>query len=75
MENVGYWVKQEKGKEADTLIYIIAHPNAEAAAKSWDAFRKDPDWLKARTESEKDGKIVEKIESVFMDPVDFSKLK
>jgi hypothetical protein len=31
--------------------------------------------VKARTESEKDGKIVEKVDSVYMDPVDYSALK
>jgi len=72
MTNVGYWVPRE---QPNTLIYILAYPNKEAAAKAWAAFRADPDWVKARTESEKDGKIVEKMESVYMDAVDFSKLK
>jgi len=76
IQNIGYWVPQDEDKgKSTTLIYIVAHPNKEAAAKAWAAFRADPDWVKARTESEKDGKIVEKLESVYMDPVDFSKLK
>jgi hypothetical protein len=76
IQNIGYWVPADtdKGKET-TLIYILAHPSREAADKAWKAFREDPDWVKARTESEKGGKIVEKAESVFMDPVDFSKMK
>ena len=28
----------------DTLIYVVKHASREAAAKSWDAFRKDPAW-------------------------------
>lgn len=75
MENIGYWVPQDPEKSKNTLIYILAHPSKEAAAKSWAGFRADPDWVKARTDSEKDGKIVEKVESEFLDPVDFSKLK
>ena len=72
MTNIGYWVPKDK---PNTLIYILSFPDAESAKKSWDAFRKDPVWIKARTESEASGKIVERVESVYMTPADFSKLK
>ena len=35
----------------------------------------NPDWIKARDASEANGKIVEKIESVFMNATDFSLIK
>jgi hypothetical protein len=74
MENVGYWTPI--GKEGETrLIYILAHNSSEAAKKSWQGFRDDPVWRKARDASEAEGKIVEKVESVFLRPTDFSKLK
>jgi hypothetical protein len=74
MENVGYWTPE--GKDGQTkLIYIVAHRGPEAAQKSWKDFRDDAVWKKVRDESEKDGKIVEKVESVYMKPTDFSKLK
>jgi hypothetical protein len=74
MENVGYWTPV--GKEGETrLIYILAHNGPEAAKKSWQGFRDDPDWQKVRDASEADGKIVEKVESVFLKTTDFSKLK
>jgi hypothetical protein len=72
MQNIGYWVPKET---PNTLIYIVAHKSQDAAKASWDAFRKDPVWLKAREASEAQGKIVDKVTTVFMDPVDFSKLK
>ena len=72
MTNVGYWVPKEK---PNTLVYILAHKSEAAAKASFDAFRKDPDWVKARDASEAAGKIVVKVESVFMDPTDFSKMK
>jgi len=53
----------------------LSHQSPEAAKKSWDAFRADPVWVKAKTESEASGPIVEKVESVFMTPTDFSKMK
>jgi NIPSNAP len=75
MTNIGYWVPEDEPKSKNTLIYILAFPNRDAAKKSWDAFRNDPDWKKAQAESEASGKIVTKVDSVYMDPTDFSKLK
>lgn len=75
MTNIGYWVPQDEPKSKTTLIYILAHKSREEAKKSWDTFRADPDWIKARDASEANGKIVEKLESVFMTPTDFSKMK
>ncbi len=72
MTNVGYWVPRE---QPNTLIYVMSYPSRDAATKSWDAFRKDPDWITARTASETNGPIVVKVVSVFMDPTNFSALK
>lgn len=72
MTNVGYWVPKDK---PNTLIYLLAHKSPEAAKASWDGFRKDPVWLKARDASEASGKIVQKVESVYLEPTDFSKMK
>lgn len=75
MRNIGYWVAADEPASKDTLIYIVSHKNREAAKASWDAFRKDPDWIKAKTESEANGAIVDNVKSVFMTSTDFSKLK
>jgi len=73
---VGFWTPQdqEKGK-GDTLVYMLSYPSREAATASWKAFQADPDWQKARSESEKDGKLVRKVDSVFLDPTDYSPIK
>ena len=75
MTNVGYWVPMDGEKANNTLIYILAHKSKEAAAASFKAFGADPEWQKARDESEKGGKIVQKVESVFLKPVDYSAIK
>jgi hypothetical protein len=75
MTNIGYWVPQDSPASQNTLIYLLAHPSREAAKKNWDAFRNDPEWQKVQKESEANGKIVSKVESVFMDPADFSPIK
>lgn len=74
MESIGYWVPQDE-RSGNTLIYILAHPSREAADKNWKAFQDDPEWKKVAAESEKDGKIVQKVDRVWMDPTEFSKLK
>src|SRR3569832_982448 len=66
MKNIMYWTPTDEKTANNTLIYVIWHASPEAAKKSWDGFRADPEWHKARDESEKDGKIVAKVESVYM---------
>jgi len=76
MESIGYWIPQDLEKSKTTLIYIIAHPSREAAAKNWKEFAADPEWKKVAAASEANGKILAKApESVFMDPADFSQIK
>jgi hypothetical protein len=75
MTNIGYWTPVEEPEAENTLIYVLAYPSREAAKKSWDAFRNDPEWQKARTESEAQGPIVSKVESVFLNATDYSPLK
>jgi hypothetical protein len=75
IESVGYFVPQDGERSKNTLIYILVHPSREAATKNWADFVADPEWKKVAAESETNGKIVEKIDSVFMSPTEFSQLK
>jgi hypothetical protein len=75
MTNVGYWSPQDAPLAENTLVYILSHENREAATRSWDAFRKDPEWVKVQTASEVNGKLVAKVESIFMDATDYSPMK
>lgn len=75
MTNIGYWMPQDDPLSENTLIYILAFPSREAAKQSWDAFRADPEWQKARAASEADGRLTVNVESIFADPADFSPLK
>lgn len=76
MEFVGFWIPTDANKGADnTLVYILAHKSREAAKKSWDGFRNDPAWKKAQQESEANGKLVTKVESVFLGATDYSPIK
>ena len=59
----------------NTLIYVISHASREQAKANWAAFSADPEWQKISADSQKDGKIVERVESVFVDATDYSPLK
>lgn len=72
IRNEMYWIPAEGDRKNDTLIYIVSHESMEAAKKSWDAFRNDPEWHKVRDASEKDGKIVAKVDAVYMNLTDYS---
>ena len=43
--------------------------------KNWADFNADPEWQKVSKESEMNGKIVAKVESVYMDATDYSPIK
>jgi hypothetical protein len=72
MQLVGYWIPIDK---PDVLTYVLAYPSRAAAIKSWADFRTDPDWNTARAASEADGPIVQRVESVYMSPTDYSPMK
>jgi len=72
MKSVAYWLPTDEPLKGRTLIYILKHPSREAATANWKSFHDDPEWIKVSTESEKNGKLVEKIDSTFMTLTDFS---
>lgn len=72
MKNVIYWTPADK---ENTLVYVVAHKNREAADKSWQGFRDDPEWKKVFAESRKDGPIVTKVEKQYLSPTDYSPMK
>jgi hypothetical protein len=76
IEIVGFWTPQDdKDGKGEKLVYLIAFPSREAAKKAWQEFRDDPEWQKVYSESHKDGVLVKKVDSVFLDPTDYSPIK
>lgn len=75
-EPVGFWIPQDPPRSENTLVYILAFPDRETARAKWDAFFKDPKWVKDRADfMAKHGKILDNLDSQFISPVDFSPLK
>ena len=70
MENVGYFTPIDNTN--NLLIYVLGHASRDAAKKSFAAFGADPEWKAAQKASEANGKLVNKVESYFMQATDFS---
>jgi hypothetical protein len=73
---IAYWVPaKDDPKSKDTFIYIVEHASREAATKNWADFDSDPTWKQVKSDSEKDGPLVKKVDSTFMDALPFSPMK
>jgi hypothetical protein len=75
MTIIGFWSPTDEKQAENKLYYILAYPTKEDADKSWKAFREDPDWIAAKKASETDGTLVSKVESIYMNPTDYSPMK
>jgi hypothetical protein len=75
MTVIGFWSPTDVQLGQRKLFYLLAFPSQEAAVKSWAEFLVDPEWEAVKVASEKDGRLVEKIESVYLSPTDYSPLK
>ena len=75
MTNVIYLAPTDAPLSENTLVYLISHQSREAAKASWDAFRNDPEWKKVSAESQVNGSIVSKVDSIFLRATDYSPLK
>jgi hypothetical protein len=63
------------GESNQDLSYLLEWKDLAERERVWAAFMGDPDWLKARAESEKNGPIVAQITNSILAPTAYSKLK
>jgi len=75
MTIIGFWSPYDSKQADEKMVYILAFPSKDAAAKSWKDFQNDPDWKTAKANSEKNGPIVAKVDSLFLNPTDYSPIK
>lgn len=74
IKNIGYWTSNI-GDYSNRLIYIVAFESVEQRERAWAAFGADPDWQKARRESEVDGVLTTRTFNTLLKPTDYSPLK
>lgn len=75
MTNIGYFTPQDAPLAENTLVYLLAHESREAAEASWQAFIADPEWQEVYRDSRADGPIIDSLESIFMNPTDYSQIR
>ena len=72
MHEVAFWVPVEGDIPANTLVYLMRHKSLDAAKASWAKFSADPEWVRVKAETEKDGAFVAKHDVTFLKLTDFS---
>jgi hypothetical protein len=75
MPAIFYGVGAEEPRSKDTFIYVLSHQSRESARKSWAGFVADPAFRAAQQKADVGGRAVAKIETIFLNPTDFSPLK
>ena len=75
MSNIVYLSPMDAPAAENQLVYLLAHKSRDAAKASWAAFANDPEWKKVSSESQVNGRIVAKVDSVFLTATDYSPLK
>jgi hypothetical protein len=74
IKQAGFWTTLIGGSNQD-LHYLLAWESLADREKKWNAFFSDPEWQKARAETEKDGAIVASVENHILQPTSFSSVK
>ena len=73
MRNVAYWNEQPSQQAPEgRVVYILAYPSRAARDADWQAFGADSEWRAVVARTEADGKLVTKVESIFMTMTDYS---
>ena len=74
IRQVGFWTTLV-GTSNQDLTYLLEWKDLAERERVFSGFMSDPEWQKARGESEKNGPIVASITNSFLAPTAYSKLK
>ena len=74
IRQVGFWTAYIGDNNYD-LYYMLVWDDLGQRQKTWDAFQSDPEWLKVKAETEKDGHLYSHITNMIMKPTAYSALK
>ena len=75
VQSVGYWTGVDEGQR-EKLYYLVSYPDRDEREKRLvNGIAKDPEFLRAVADSEKDGKLTAGTESVLLTPADYSPMR
>ncbi len=64
MENIAYFLPAENTD--NSMTYILGYPDEKSRDRMWADFGNDPDWKKAKADSEVNGGLVKSVDQTFM---------
>ena len=70
MTPVGFW--SPVGNPDNKLVFLLAYPSRAARDAAWRSLAGDPEWVRVRKGTDRDGKLVKWIEESFLTPTDYS---
>jgi hypothetical protein len=74
IRQAGFWTTMI-GESNNDLTYLLAWESLAEREQKWSAFLSDPEWIAARSDSEKDGPIVANVASSILQPTTFSSVR
>ncbi|MCL4394464.1 MAG: NIPSNAP family protein [Chloroflexi bacterium] len=74
IRHLGFWTTYA-GENSNDLYYLLEWDDLAERQTRWDAFASDPEWVRARAETETNGPLYTHITNTFLKPTGFSKMK
>jgi len=74
IRQAGFWTVMIGPCNQD-LYYMLEWDSLAEREKRWSPFIVDPEWLAAKTESERDGALIETVENMILQPTAFSSVR
>jgi hypothetical protein len=74
IRQAGFWTVLV-GPNNQSLYYLIEWESMAEREQKWGAFMVDPEWIAKRSETERNGPLVERIENMFLAPTAYSKVR
>ena len=71
---VGFWTVLIGGSNHD-LYYMLEWKDLAERERIWNGFATDPDWLKARAETERNGPLITHLDNLMLAPTGYSAMK
>ncbi len=73
IQPVAFFVPSDSPKSDNTFFYIVAHESRQQAPESWKKLVADPEFKEMSQKGPSIGSV--KVDSMFVDPLDFSAIK
>jgi hypothetical protein len=74
IRQVGFWTTVV-GESNQQLLYLLEWKDLAERERVWNGFQSDPEWLKARAETEKNGPIIARVSNQILAPTAYSKMR